>query len=138
MQDVAVVIAQHLDLDMFTAGDVAFQEHGRIAKGPFRFRTGFVEARVEFRSFLHNTHAPATAAEGGLDDEREPDFFGFFESGLAFGDRFGGAGEDGDAGFGGGSAGGDFVAHFPEQFGAGTDEGNAGLGAGAGEIGVLR
>src|SRR5690606_27914339 len=69
VDDVAVFVAEDLDLDVFGAGDVFFEEDGGVAEGAAGLGLGFVEQVGEIRGFVHDAHAAAAASEGGFDDE---------------------------------------------------------------------
>ena len=87
MDDVAVLVAEDLHLDVFGAGDVAFEEHRRVAEGVERLVLRLVEQPGELRGLLHHAHAAAAAAEGRLDDEREADLVRHGERLVRIGDR---------------------------------------------------
>ena len=138
VQDVAVAVAEHLHLDVLGAGNVFFQENGGIAEGAAGLVAGLVQKVGEVAGLGHHAHAAATAAERGLDDEREADFAGDFQGFGAVFDGIFRARQDGHVDFLRERAGGDLVAHEAEQFRAGADEGDAGVRAGLGEIRVFR
>ena len=68
MYDVAVTVAQHLNLDMARPLDEFLHVDGRISKGCLRFgRRSFERAgKVSFAA--HDAHAAATPAGARLDD----------------------------------------------------------------------
>ena len=137
MDYVTVFVAEDLDLDVFGARDVFFEEDGGVAEGAAGLGLGLVEEIGEIGGFVDDAHAATAAAEGGFDDEGKADLFGDFEGLGAVADGFLGAGEDGDFDFLGEGAGGGFIAHHVEQLGTRADEDDVGLGAGAGEVGVF-
>ncbi len=137
MQDVAVPVAQDLDFDVAGAADEALQEDGAVAEGRLGFAAGFLQPAGEIGGVFHHAHAPAAAAERGLDDEGEADFTGDLLRVPGIVHRLLGAGDHGDAGLLGKAAGGGLIAEQVEKVGAGADEGDAGLGAGAREGGIF-
>ena len=137
VNDVAVLIPENLHLDVFGAGNVLLEKHGRIAEGATGFALGLVEQLGQFRFLLHHPHAASTTAEGRFDDEGKADGLGRLESGGAICQGFLGSGQRGHAHSFGNGAGGGFVAHHFQDFRARSDEGDSGAGAGAGELGIL-
>ena len=111
MDDVAVLVAEDLDFDVFGAFDVALKENGGVAEGIFRFRTSLGEQAGELGLVFDHAHAASAATEGGFDDEGETDFMGDLQSFIGIGDGFLGAGKGGDVELVGERAGGGFVAH---------------------------
>jgi hypothetical protein len=99
MDDVAVFVAEDLDLDVFGARDVFFEEDGGVAEGAAGLGLGLVEEIGEIGGLVDDAHAATAAAEGGFDDEGKADFFGDFEGLGAVADGLLGAGEDGDFDF---------------------------------------
>ena len=138
MDDIAVLVAEDLHLDVLRAGNVFFEKHRRIAERATGLRLRFIEQAGEIGSLLDDAHAAAAAAEGRLDDERKADRLRRLQRFLAIGDRLLGARQHGHVDAFRQGAGGGLVAHHLEQFGARTDKDQTGLGAGAGEVGVFR
>ena len=135
---VAVLVAENLDFDVFGAGDVLFEEYGRIAKGAAGFPLCFIEQGVEIGRLVHHPHPAPAPTEGGLDDQGEPDGFGDLERFVAVGDRVLRAWQHRHVDLFGQSAGGGFVAHHVQKLRTGTDKDDAGPLTGAGELGVFR
>src|SRR5574343_1494530 len=136
---VAVLVGQHLDLDVARLFQEFFHVHGGVAKGSTGFGTGHVD-RVDQRRFgVHHAHAATAAAAGSLDDHREADLagnLGDFHRVVrqrASNTRYGRY-----TGFDHGLLGGHLVAHQADGFGARADEGKAGLLHALGEVGVFR
>ncbi len=67
MDDVALAVAEYLELDMPRMLDVPFEDHARVAEGIRRFALGRGERLGEAGRVAHDTHALAAAARGGLD-----------------------------------------------------------------------
>ena len=138
VDDVAVLVAEDLHLDVLGALDVALQENGRVAEGVLRLGAGFREEAGELGGFFDHAHAAPAAAEGCLDDEREADFVRDGQRDIRIGDRLLGAGQGGDVELVGERAGGGLVAHVFQKLRRGPDENDALTRAGAGEVGVFR
>jgi hypothetical protein len=68
---VAVLVAENLDLDVFRARNVAFEEHRRIAERATRLTLRFIEQVRQIAGLVHHAHPATTAAERRFDDERE-------------------------------------------------------------------
>ena len=138
MQQIAVMIAQDLNLDVAGAGDVFFEEYGGVAECRERFVLRFLQARVEIGGLAHHAHPSPSAAHGGFDDDRVADVLSELAGfSRGFDGRFR-SGQNRHSGGSGQTAGGRLVAEKFEQFGRWADEGDTGLGAGTREAGVLR
>ena len=74
MQQVAMMIAKDLHLEMPRARQILFQEHGSVSESRVRFTTGFFEQRIELRGVGNHAHAAAAAAHGRLHNHRVADF----------------------------------------------------------------
>ena len=138
VDDVAVLVAEDLHLDVFGALDVALQENSRVAEGVFRLGARFRQQAGELGGFFDDTHAAPAAAEGRLDDERETDFMRDGQGHVGIGDRLLGAGQGGDVELVGERAGGGLVAHVFQKLRRGADENDALARTGAGEVRVFR
>ncbi len=135
--DGGLAVAQHLHLDVAGSGDVAFEVDGGVVETGLGLGTRRRELGQKPAWLVHDLHAPATAAAGGLDDHGQADAFqGLLGLAVGFDDR--GARHDGDAGGLHGMAGGYLVAHGAHDVGLGPDPGQAALLHDLGEIGVLR
>ena len=137
MHDVAVIVAEDLDFDMFGLDQELLHEDVVVAEGLLRF--GFNEVIVD-ADFFHRVaapHAAAAAACGSLQDDREAELerelLGLL---LAF-QRRGGAGDGGNVAVFGQFLGRELVAHHVQNVGGGADELDAGGLAGAGKVSVL-
>ncbi len=76
MDDVAVLVAEHLDFDVARVGDEFFDEDTVIAERGLRLRLGAGEAFLHVGLTIGDAHALAAAAGGGLDHHRVADFLG--------------------------------------------------------------
>ena len=74
VHDVAVLVAQNLDFDVFGAADVAFEKYRAVAECGGCFAGGFFQLACELILRFDDAHAASAAAERGFDDEREADF----------------------------------------------------------------
>src|SRR5262249_3207129 len=66
IDDVAVRVAQHLDLDVARLGDELLDEDAIVAEARQRFRTARGEAFARFLVVVRDAQALAAAARGGL------------------------------------------------------------------------
>jgi len=89
-------IGEDLNLDMSRSLDKALDEHGAIAEHGGRFGGGSGEPVLQLAGLADDSHAPATAALGGLDHQRVADLLGEDASRIEVGDRIGRARNDGD------------------------------------------
>ena len=137
VNDVAVLVAEDLDLDVFRARDVFFEEDGGIAEGAAGFALGFVEEMGEIGGFVDDAHTATAPAKRSFDDEGEANLLRGLEGLVAVGDGLFGAGKRRHVNALGEGTGGGFVAHHFEQLGARPDEDESGFFTGAGEIRVL-
>src|SRR5207253_2627174 len=76
MDDVAVLVAEHLDLDVAGIDDEFLDEHPLVAERGFRLRAGAGEAFGHFLLAPGDAHAFAAAAGGSLDHHRIADLLG--------------------------------------------------------------
>ena len=72
MNDLAVLIAENLHLDVLRAGNIAFEEYRRITERPTRFALRFVEQIREVARLVDDAHAATATAKRRLDDEGKP------------------------------------------------------------------
>ena len=70
VHEVAVAIAENLNLDMPRGGQPLFEEHRVIAKRGAGFALGTFNRRHQFSFVFNNTHAAATATGRGFDQDR--------------------------------------------------------------------
>ena len=92
VDDVAVLVAEDLHLDVFGALDVALQENSRVAERILRFGAGFRKQAGELGGLFHHSHAAPAATEGRLDNKRETDLVRDGQRHVGIGDRLLGAG----------------------------------------------
>ena len=122
MDDVAVSVAENLDLDMARLGDVLFKQAHRVAEAGLPLSLRALQGGPESRGLLDQPHAFAATARAGLDHDRVADFLCL--SGQQLGilifpviTR-----DDGHTGFKHQRFGGIFAAHGPDRRGRGSDE----------------
>ena len=138
MDEIAVAVAEDLDLDMAGAADQLFQIDLAIAEGAFRFAAAGLDLRLELVLILDHAHAAATTAPAGLEHQGIADFAGQFRPVFGAVRQRTCGGHHGNIGLNRHVAGGDLVAQGAHHIGGGADEGQAGRGTGLGEIGVFR
>ncbi|KMU86024.1 hypothetical protein CIHG_03555 [Coccidioides immitis H538.4] len=134
--DVAVFVAEQLDLDVLGLSRSARRRRCRCRRRIWPPRCA-LEGVAEGLLVADDTHAAATAAEGGLDDDGEAVLVGEGLDLLEAGDGALGPGDDGDAALDGEATGGDLVAQGVDGVRRGADEDEAGLLDVAGELSVL-
>ena len=86
MDDVAVRVAQHLDLDVPRLLDVFLDEDAVVGKARFRLARGGAEPVAHLRVGGGDAHALAAAAGRGLDHDRIADVARDPDRGLGIGD----------------------------------------------------
>ena len=124
----AVLVGEHLDLDVAACRQVRLAEHGGVAERRRRLGPGGGDLAVEHVERAHDAHAPSAAAGRGLDQHRQ----------VAVGDGVGGQlGEDRHAGGGHQPLGLDLRAHRRDRRRRRADPRQPGVDDGAGEGGVL-
>ena len=138
MDDVSVLVAENLDLDVFGALDVALEEDGGIAKGAFGLVLGVGEIAFERFLVFHDSHAAASTAESCFNNHGEADFLRDALGFVRIGHRIFGAGQGGDVGLMSNVAGAHFIAHFFQHLGRRTDKRDSSVAAGAGKVRVFR
>src|SRR5581483_3410390 len=127
VDDVAVLVAQHLDLDVARVLDELLDEDAVVAEARLGLRAGEREALLGLLRRVGDAHALAAAAGRGLDHHRIADLRRDPERLLGIGDLAEVAGNGGDLGAGGGLLALDLVAHGGDGPRIGTDENDAGL-----------
>ena len=78
IDDIAVLVAEHLDFDMTRIDDELLDEDAIVAERGFRFRSRAREALGDFEAGMGDAHALAAAAGGSLDHHGIADFIGDF------------------------------------------------------------
>ena len=128
IDDVAVLVAQHLDFDVAGIDDEFLDEDPVVAERRLGFRFGKTEPFGDFRGRMRDPHPLAAAAGGGLDHDGIADGVGDLHRMLLVGDDAEEARHGRDIGLCRRLLGLDLVAHRGDGAGVGTDEDDAGLG----------
>ena len=128
MDDVAVLVAQHLDFDVARVLDVFLDEHAVVAERALRLRARADKAFRDLGFVVRDPQALAAAAGRRLDHHRIADLGGDLLRLRLVGDLALIARHGRDLGLGGGLLGRDLVAHGVDGVGVGPDEHDAGLG----------
>lgn len=97
MHHVAVRVGEDLDLDVPGFDHRALDEDGRISEGGLRFPGGRLDGLAELGRVVHATHAAASAAGHGLDEDGETHRLGRGQERVRVGGR-GRRFQDGQAG----------------------------------------
>jgi len=87
VHDRAVVVAEHLDLDVAAGRDVALEEHGRVAEGGGRLPGGVGDGGGQLGGGGRQAHPLAPATGRRLDQQREPEPLAGGEDGGLLGGR---------------------------------------------------
>jgi len=138
VDDVAVLVAQHLDLDVARALDELLDEDPVVAEAGLGLGAHGREALLDVLPAPGHADALAAAAGRGLDHDRIADLLGDLHGVGGVVDLADVAGHAGDAGGLGELLALDLVAHGLDGAGIGTDEDHALVGAALGEPGVFR
>ena len=138
MDDVAVLVAEHLNLDMARLLDIFLDEHAVVAEARLGLRLRRVEAFLHLFAAIGDAHALAAAAGRRLDHHRIADLVGDLGRLLGVLDHAEMAGHGRDLRLGGELLRLDLVAHRLDGLDVRADENDAGLCERAGEGGVLR
>ncbi len=96
MQNIALAIAENLDLNVTGSADVALEKHGAVSERCSRFPGRFFETAFELCSRFDHAHAAPAASESRFNDQREADFLGCFANLVESLDGLLRAGNDGD------------------------------------------
>ena len=126
IDDVAVLVAEHLDFDVARIDDEFLDEHAVVAERGLRLRLRAREALRDLALRLGDAHALAAAAGRGLDHHRIADLVGDLHRVLLVVDHAEMARHGRDLGGGGGLLGFDLVAHRGDGVGVRPDEHDAG------------
>ncbi len=138
VDDVAMRVGEHLDLDVPRLLDELLDEDAVVAEGGTRFRAGERKALPRLRFVLGDAHALAAAAGRGLQHHRIADPLGDLGGRVRIGNRAEMAGHRAHAGLGGEFLRLDLVAHRRDRGGRRPDEDDAGLFQRFGEGGIFR
>ncbi len=136
--DVAVLVAQHLEFDVARVLDISLHVKIAVAEGGRGLRLRLPVEPGQFLFVAHNAHAAPAAAGRGLEDDRKADLPRPLERFSIGGDHAVRAGKDRHAVLFHGGARFFFFAHQPDDIGRGSDELDVAGLADLGEVGVLR
>ena len=136
--DVALAVAEDLNLDVAGALYHLFQIALTIAESGFRLATAFEHLLFQFLGLEDGAHAATTSAPGGFQHHWVPDFIGLLADQLHIVAEDFGGGDDWNTRLNGDLAGRGFVAEGVHGVGLGPDEGDAVSGTGIDEIRVFR
>ena len=137
MDDVAVMVGQHLHFDVPRVLDVFFEIHVAVAEGGLGLGPRLLQRRLERQVVRRHAHAAAAAAGHRLDQHGKADLVGEAQRFLVAGDHALAAGHDGHAGLAGQIAGRVLVAELGHRLRAGADEVDLAAAADLVEVGVL-
>ena len=138
MNDVAVLVAEHLDLDMPRLLDIFLDEHAVVAEARLGLRLRRDEAFLHLLAAIGDAHALAAAAGAGLDHHRIADLVGDLDRLLGVLDHAEMTGNRRDLRLRRELLRLDLVAHRLDGLDVGSDKHDAGLFERPGEGGVLR
>ena len=136
--DVAVRVAQHLDLDMAGLLDVFLDEDAAVAKARLRLAGRGAKALRDLGIGAGDPHALPAPARGGFEQHGVADVLRVAGGGFGVGDDPDMAGHGGDAGGAGELLGADLVAHRRHGGRRRADEDDAGLFERGGKARILR
>jgi len=122
VNDVAMVVAEQLNLDVLWLVQESFDKYGAVAESRLGLGDGALKGILELLLFPDDAHTAAAAAKGCLDDDGEAKLVGEALDVLVSLDRAGRAGDAGDVGLGGQLASGDLVSEAVNGIGAGADK----------------
>src|ERR1039458_520767 len=120
--DVAVLVAQHLELDVARVHDIALQVKVAVAEGGRRLRLRLPVETGQFVFIAYNAHAPPPAARRGFEDDGKTDLPRPLARFSIGGDYAVGAGKDGHTVLLHRGSSFFFFAHQPDDIGSGPDE----------------
>lgn len=116
VNDIAVVVAKKLDLDMLGLVKEALDEDGTVAKGRLGLGHSTLKVLLQGTLLAHHTHTTATTTKGCLDDDGESILVGEFLDLFEPLDGVFGTGDDGDIALDGEFTGRDFVTESDNGF----------------------
>ncbi len=137
MDDVAMLVAEDLHLDVLGILDIFFEKNGCVAERRLRLGCGALEPLEELLLIAGHAHAAAAAAGGGLDDDWIAGLLGEYQRLFLGVYRLLRAGNHRNAGLFGDFATRDLVAETTLDLRGRTDEGDARALAGLGKLGIL-
>ena len=91
VDNIAVLISEDLNLDVFSPFNIAFEKNSRVSEGVLGFFLSFGQAGLKFGRFFNDPHTTTTTAKCGFDDEREADFMGYGKGLIGIGNGVVGA-----------------------------------------------
>ena len=133
VQNVPVLIAQNLNFHMACATDIAFHKATAIPKSSACFTAGFVKLTSKVFRLFYNPHAPATTAEGSLNDQRKANAGRQFPRFHCVGNRMLSSGHHRDASFFSQGASCCFITQLFQKVGTGSNKCDAVLCASSGQ-----
>src|SRR5665811_130162 len=125
--DIAEIVANHLDLDMTWTIEIALDVDIAIAEGGFGLRLGHRYAAGDFGFGPGHPHATTAAARHCLDHDRKTDSPGAAQCVGDIGDDAFGSGQQGDTGVVHHATRLGLVTHALDHIGARSDKGDADL-----------
>src|SRR5262249_34138290 len=128
MDDIAVLVAKHLDFDVPRIGNEFLDKHPIVTETGFRFRASARKIFLNLGLAVGDAHALAAAAGRSLDHHRITDLLGDGDGAFFVFDHAEMAGNRRDLGTRGCFLRLDLVAHRGDRFGIGPDEHDAGFG----------
>jgi hypothetical protein len=137
MDDVAVIVGEHLHLDVPRVFEVPLDIHGGVREVRLALPPGGIERTLGLVRAAHDLEAFTTASGRGLDRQRPAELVPEQADVLGRRDRLGRPGHDRDAGGPHRLARRDLRAHGFDRLGRRPDPDDAGLGDGPCEAGVL-
>ena len=137
VDDVAVAVGQHLDLDVARLLDVALDEHAGVVEGLLRLLAAGGQGRLHVLGLADDAHALAAAAGGRLEQDRVAHLLGDLQGLGLVPDGLDVSGDDRHAGILGQLLAGDLVAHHVHRLHRRADEDHAGRLHRLGELGFL-
>ncbi len=137
VDDVTVVVAEHLDLHVAGVDHRPLEDQLIVAEAAFRLLTGAFQLGGDLLRFGDHAHAAPAAAGAGLDHQRQAHGLRFLYQGVVALVLALVAGHTGHAGLLHGDLGQPLGAHQADRLGGRADKGDAGLRAGGGEVRVL-
>ena len=138
VDDVAVGVGQHLDLDVPRCGDEPFHQQRVVAEGTLGLAPRRLDRGVQFGLFVDQPHALAATTGGRLEQQRIADLRRGGGEPAGRDVHIGRTGHHRDAGLRHGRLGADLVAHGVDRGDRRADEHQPGGLAGPRELGVLR
>ena len=134
---VAVLVTQHLDLNVLGLHQVLLNKDVVVAKGLLGLALHQLKGGADLLGHVAPAHPAAAAAPGRLEDDGEAVLNGLLQGLVGVPQGLGRAGDGGHPAGVGDGFGGELVSHLVQHVGGGADEGDPGLLTGPGEVGVF-